>query len=81
MRHYGSVSLIISHHPTKFSVHMCCVREDLSFLVCQVTSSDYLVRESRDIMDEFSLSSVTMLQNLVIIDLLEEKILRFQFVT
>ena len=60
---------------------MRCVREDLSFLVCQVTSSDYVVRESRDIMDEFSLSSVTMLQNLVIIDLLEEKILRFQFVT
>ena len=60
---------------------MRCVREDLSFLVCQVASSDYLVRESRDIMDEFSLSSVTMLQNLVIIDLLEEKILRFQFVT
>ena len=50
------------------------------FLVCRVTSGDFVVRESCDIMGEFPSSLVTTLQSLVIIDLLEEEILRFQFV-
>ena len=55
-------------------------REDIPFFVCHVTTSDFGVREPCDIMGEFPLSLVTTLQSLVIMDLLEEEILSFQFV-
>ena len=50
------------------------------FFVCHVTSRDFVIRESCDTMGEFPLSLVTTLQSLVIIDLLEEETLSFQFV-
>ena len=58
-----------------------CAREEISFFVCRLTSCDFVVRESCDIVAEFSSSLVTTLQSLVIVDLLEEDIKRFQFVT
>ena len=70
------VSLNISLHG-----HKRCSREEISPFVFHVTSRDVVVRESCDIMSEFPSSLVTTLQNLVIIGLLEEKILYFQFVT
>ena len=58
-----------------------CVGEDVLFLVCPIISRDYLVQELRDISGEFPSSLVTTLQSLLIIHLLEEEILRLQFVT
>ena len=81
MWHYGWVSLIISVHPAKFGGHRRCAREEILFFVCDVTSRDFVVRKSRDTMGDFPYSLVTTLQCLVIIDLLEEEILSFQFVT
>ena len=49
--------------------------------VCHVTSRDFVVRETCDTIGEFPSSLMTTLQSLVIIDLLEEEILTFQFVT
>ena len=77
----GEFPLIISLHPAKFGCHRRCAREEISFFVCHMTSQDFVVRESCDIKSEFPSSLVTTLQSLVIIDLLEEEILRFQFVT
>ena len=71
----------LSLHSAKFGSHKHCAREEISFLVCHVTSREFVARDSCDIMGEFPLSLVTTLQNLVIIELLEEEILRFQFVT
>ena len=78
---HGCASLIISLHPAKFDGHRYCAREQILFFVCHATSRDFVVRESCDIMDEFSSSLVTNLQCLVFIYLLEEEILSFQFVT
>ena len=36
--HYGWVFLIISYHSVKFSGHQPCVRGDILFLICHVTS-------------------------------------------
>ena len=67
--------LIISLHPAKFGCHRRCAREEILFFVCHMTSQDFVIKS------EFPSSLVTTLQSLVIIDLLEEEILRFQFVT
>ena len=75
------VPLIINIHPAKFSGHRHCAREEISFFICHVTSREFMVRESCDIMDEFPSLLVTTLQSLMIIDLLEEEILCFQYVT
>ena len=75
------VPLIINIHPAKFSGHRHCAREEISFFICHVTSREFMVRESCDIMDEFPSLLVTTLQSLMIIDLLEEEILSFQYVT
>ena len=48
--------------------------QDMSFLVCHVTSRGYMVRETREIKSEFIVSLVTCLQSLVIIDLWEMEI-------
>lgn len=48
--------------------------------VCHVTLRDFVVRELCDAMGEFPSSLVTIRQSLVIIDVLEEEILSFQFV-
>ena len=58
-----------------------CAREEISLFVCRLTSCDFVVRESCDVVTEFSSSLATTLQSLVIVDLLEEEIKRFQFVT
>ena len=76
----GWVPLVISHHPVKVGGPRRCAKEDIWFLVCQVISRVHVVRESRDIVSEFSPSQVTTLQSLVIIGLVEEGILSFQFV-
>ena len=81
MWHYGWVSLITSLHPAKFGGHKRCAREEISFFVCHVTSRDFIIRDSCDIMGEFLSLLVTTLQSLDIIEPLEEEILRFQFVT
>ena len=80
MWHYVWVSLIMLH-PAKFGGHRHCSREEILFFVFHITSCHFVVRESCDIMDELPLSLVSTLQSLVIIDLLQEEILRFQFVT
>ena len=74
-------SFIISLHPVKFGGHRLCAREGILFFVYHVTSRDFVVRESCDTRGEFPSSLVTTLQNLVIIHLLKEEILSFQFVT
>ena len=79
--HYGSVLLIISLHPAKFGGHKRCAGEEILLFVCHVTSRDFVVREACDTIGEFPSSLMTTLQSLVIIDLLEEEILTFQFVT
>ena len=81
MWHYGWVPLIISLHLAKFGGYKRCASEEILFFICNVTSRDFVVRESCDTMGKFSSSLVTTLQSLVIIDLLEEEILSFQFVT
>ena len=81
MWHYRWVPLNISLHPAKFGSHRPCAKEEISFFVCHVTSRNFVVRESSDFMGDFPSSLVTTLHTLVIIDLLEEVILRFQFVT
>ena len=45
--------LITSHYPPKFGGHRHCGREDILFLVCHMTSRDFVVRESCSIMVEF----------------------------
>ena len=57
------------------------VEEDTLFLVCHVTSCDFVVRELSSIMVEFPSPQVTTLQSLVIIGRVEEEILSFHFVT
>ena len=79
--HYGSVLLIISLHPAKFGGHKRCAGEEVLLFVCHVTSRDFVVREACDTIGEFPSSLMTTLESLVIIDLLEEEILTFQFVT
>ena len=59
MWHYGWVPLIISLHPAKFGGHKRCAREETLFFVCHVTSRDFVVRESCDIMGEFPSSLVS----------------------
>ena len=71
MWHYGWVSLIISLHPAKFGGHNCCAREEISFFVCHVTSRNFIIRDSCDIMGEFLSLLVTSLQSLDIIEPLE----------
>ena len=79
------ISLITSHYPAKFGDHRPCGRWDILFLVCHVTTRDLVVREiimaSHGMMGEFPLSWVTILQSLMIIDLVHEKILSFHFIT
>ena len=70
--------LSLSLHPANFGGHRRCAREKISFFVYHVTSRNFVVRESCDIMGEFPSSLVTAIQSLVIIDLFEEEILRFQ---
>ena len=70
--------LSLSLHPANFGGHRRCAREIISFFVYHVTSRNFVVRESCDIMGEFPSSLVTAIQSLVIIDLFEEEILRFQ---
>ena len=41
----GKLPALLSHHPTKFGGHKSCASKDILFLVCHVTSRDYLVRE------------------------------------
>ena len=74
------VPVIVSIHPVKFGGHRHCAREKILLFVCHVTTHDFVIRESYD-MGEFSSSFMTTLQRLVIIDLLEDEILSFQFVT
>ena len=74
MWHYGWICPIIRLHPAKFGGHRRCAREEISFFVCHVTSRDFVVRESCDIIVEFPSSLMTTLQSL---NLFEEKILRF----
>ena len=52
----------------------------ICYFFCHVTSRDFVVGESCDTMGGFPSSLVTTLKSLVIIDLLEEEILSFQFV-
>ena len=40
MRHQGSVLLILSHYPAKFSSHKPRRKRDSLFLICHVTSCD-----------------------------------------
>ena len=81
MWHYGWVPLIISLHPANFGGHRRSAREEILFIICNMTLRDLVVRESCDTMGKFPLSLVATLQSLVIIDLLEKEILIFQFVT
>ena len=81
MWHYGLVPLIISLHPANFGGHSRCEREESLLFVCNMTLRDFVVRESCDTMGEFPSWLVTTLQSLVVIDLLDEEILSFQFVT
>ena len=62
-----------------WSQALCKRKNFVSYLSRDLT--DFIIRESYDIMSEFPSSLVTTLQMLVIIDLLEEEILSFQFVT
>ena len=71
------VPCIVSIHSAKFGGHRHYAREEISFFVCHVILRDFVVRESCDIIGEFSSSLATTLQSLVIIDLLEEEILSF----
>ena len=82
MWHYGRVPFIISLHLiAKFGGHRRCARKEILFFVYHVTSRDFVVRESCDTMGEFPWSSVTTLQSLLIIELLEEEMLSSHFVT
>ena len=72
---------ILSLHPAECGGPSHCAREEISFFVCHVTSRDFVVRESCDLMGEFPSSLVTTLQSFLIIDLLEVEILSFQFFT
>ena len=54
--------LITSHYPPKFGGHRPCGREDILVLVCHMTSSDFVVRDSCSIMVEFP-SIVATLQS------------------
>ena len=58
---------IISLHPAKFGGHRRCVIEEVLFFFWDVHPRNFVVRESFNIMGEFPLSLVTILQSLVIL--------------
>ena len=74
IRHFGWILFIISHHPAKLVAKGVVQEKIFRFYFCHVIWRDWVVRESRDIISDFTLSEVTTLQSFVIIDLLEEEI-------
>ena len=48
----GQELLKVSHHPTNYSGHKHCVSGDIIVLVCQVILQDYVIKGSRDFIEE-----------------------------
>ena len=51
---YGSKLLTVSHHLTKFGGHWSIEIADMKYLICHVTSQNYLTKGSSDFMSESS---------------------------
>ena len=44
--------LILHNQPAKFGGHKFCGSEDISYLICHMSSQNYLIKGPHDFMDE-----------------------------
>ena len=65
---------MVSYHPVMFGVHWSSASEDMTYLICPVTSKDHLIEGSSNVIGTSSSSYVSTLPGLVAIGTVEVEI-------